>query len=328
MTTRPDLRILFDVPIPGGIYVAEWVPSEVGRALACSLAEGTTAKLWVPADLLDGGLEDTPSGAKCNTLRLRLDMTGVPPSLLSALAQKEPGQYPEGQLSVWLRGIYEEVATLVNRFLSHVEHETGQAFVKRLETDCPDTLFRESNARWSTDGIAWNRLKGPQDDTTTLRICVPKAVKKQDWAAIEAFLNLGRDVDITKRIATRAINLADDGDLRMAVLEAAICLERELAHRIHAYLQCRSVAEGLVDVRGATRMLEAWLPRIRPATDQEALRAAKRVIEQRNSIMHKAEIEVPPGIEADLRVVVELARALCDERRARSAEQAQAPDAP
>jgi len=77
VSAQPDLSILFNVPIPGGIYVAQWIPSEEATALGCSLAEGITARLWVPNDLLDGGLGDAPSGAQCTTLRLRIDMTGV-----------------------------------------------------------------------------------------------------------------------------------------------------------------------------------------------------------------------------------------------------------
>ncbi len=309
----------FDVSLPGSVGVAEGVPGDAANALRCSLGDGLTVLLWVPDDGIDGDLGFRPTGAECTTVHVRVEAASVSASLRDALTEYDPHDYPRGELGTWMRDVHDHVLGLLSRFLSYVRNEIGQWLLDDLAERDPDQFFHHSDARWTLDGTTWSRMRGPVGDRHTLNLIITPPLVPADWTRIEAFLNTGKDVDITKRLATRAQLLASDGDMKGAVLEAAICLERELSLLVIRYLEQREIHPGPVvegKERSTTRLLRVWLPLIRPGTDTNELEAGKRIIECRNNILHQAHTQVGDNLRAHVLSVVQLARRLCDERNA------------
>lgn len=312
-----ELVLRFDIPC--GFQVLKWAPTSRTEAAVFQMTNDCTAAVWIPPDtgFRWGQAFQSTSNATCQRIRIQMEFTRLACTIGDAFAQYDAGPPPSGDFEDFLWSVYRDVRRIANRFFAYVRGELGQWGAVVYDDWGPFDFFQKAEAHWSLDGESWTRLRGPGP------VGVPGAVlwgdawvEREDWDRIASFLESGADVDTTKQLAAEARQLAHYRELRNAVLETAICIERELSLMVDRFLESKGIPSKRVRGKdgSTTTLLTVWLPLIRPATEQEHMDASQRILRLRNNILHNAQTSVPDDAREAVFKATALATELCDER--------------
>lgn len=304
------MKLRLNLHFTDALVFSDFVPMTEEDAIKVTLQEGKYhAKIYIADpkkqlehyELLSKDWESYLSSIfYCLGLTVYIDVKTVSQQIVTALETDQPTEETE----YFGREVYKVVFGLQRAMESYFRNVNLQHWVDQTNYDPQDyqNYLDSCEATWLDSDDQWRKLRVAMKPRKTLSVIWRNGVTRNEWHELESFIDENKSPPIQRILLANSLRHLDQGNGRVAILEAIIAVEavakslftHVVVHR-SAFPQIKeSLFENLFREAGLSLAAEISLKMVKNAvglTDDE-IDIVLTTIKQRNAIVHKGMLNI------------------------------------